>query len=164
MLCIGSSCRMLYPLAFQPETLLNSLELIMTLQGLGGSQWLASVRGPENALGWDLRHLALLEAARLWWDKDNLFPHLWTGWGKGGAAAMPPIKLNQPFCAGGTAVLAAQRQIKGWFVQPFALRGSALWGIVPLKELFLLLPSWLDWYNNVWQVFLSQKHKSLWWD
>lgn len=57
---------MLYPLAFQPETLLSSLELIMTLQGLGGSQWLASVRGPENALGWDLRHLALLEAARLW--------------------------------------------------------------------------------------------------
>lgn len=39
---------------------------------------------------------------------------------------MPPIKLNQPFCAGGTAVLAAQRQIKGWFVQPFALRGSVL--------------------------------------
>lgn len=135
------------PSGFSTWNSLSSLELIMALQGLGGSQWLASVCVPENALGWDLRHLALLQAARLWWDKDNLFPHLWAGWGNGGAAAMPPIELNHAFCAGGTAVLAAQRQLKGWFVQPFALRGSALWGIVPLKGLFLLYS--LDWIGII---------------
>lgn len=51
--------------------------------------WVASVRWQTNQPGWDLRHLVLPQAARLWWDKDNLFPHLWTGWGKGLQPRLP---------------------------------------------------------------------------
>lgn len=150
------------PSGFSTWTLFNSLsslELIMALQGLGGSQWLASVRVPENALGWDLRHLALLQAARLWWDKDNLFSSSVgrmrerRSCGYASHRAESCVLCGRHSCAGcseATQRLVCSAICIAW---KCALRHCALEGALPP------LPSWLDWYNNVWRVFLSQKHK-----